>query len=453
MDEGGHGGACREPSSAQRAKAVTTSPLVAITAGARPGAWAGFGPAEDIEQIVQGVQNGSWVDGALGTAGAGLDALAAISDPVGALLQYGVAWMIDHVRPLSEALDWLAGDPGQISAHAQTWRNVATRMSDEADTLGRAVRWDVTEWMGAAGDAYRRHAGEKAQTLRALGRAAEGMALMTEGAGMLIGTVRIMVRDGIAMLVSRLVEYATELAGTLGLATPLVVEQVATLCASWATKITRWLKQLISSLHRLAHAMNELGERVGSLRQAGRTDTADLMGRKVTHPAARPRAPGRRPDDYLPAGDPIYHGTGSTAIGYDSATMRNFDVVQPEPGLHDVIVHGERNGTFRPGLVGEDGQNYPANFTDPNQIAAAVANNPNYTGGPVRLVSCHTGTVDPASGVPPAAQQVANSLGAPVTAPTNAVGVRTVGSGPQVPQIRSGGTWETFYPEVGGGAG
>lgn len=61
-----------------------------------------------------GVKNGSWVDGTLGVVGASRDGLAPMTDPVGALLQYGVAWIIEHVKPLSEALDWLAGDPVQI---------------------------------------------------------------------------------------------------------------------------------------------------------------------------------------------------------------------------------------------------------------------------------------------------------------------------------------------------
>jgi hypothetical protein len=29
--------------------------------------------------------------------------------------------------------------------------------------------------------------------------------------------------------------------------------------------------------------------------------------------------------------------------------MRNFDAVKPHPGYHDVVVHGEPDGTFRPG--------------------------------------------------------------------------------------------------------
>ena len=42
-------------------------------------------------------------------------------------------------------------------------------------------------------------------------------------------------------MVSRLIVYAGELIATVGLATPLVVEQVATLCAAWGARIARWL--------------------------------------------------------------------------------------------------------------------------------------------------------------------------------------------------------------------
>ena len=99
---------------------MTVNPLVAARVEGPKDAWAGVWIAEDIELIAQGVRNGSWIDTSLGVVGAGLDALAIVSDPVGALLQYGVAWITEHVKPLSEALDWLAGDPAQIAAHAGT---------------------------------------------------------------------------------------------------------------------------------------------------------------------------------------------------------------------------------------------------------------------------------------------------------------------------------------------
>jgi hypothetical protein len=423
-----------------------SSPLVATAPETGPGGWTGVWIAEDIEQIVQGVQSGSWIDGTLGTVSAGLDALAFVSDPIGGLLQYGIAWLIEHVEPLSEVLDRLAGDPAQICTQARTWRNVAESLRGDADELVRSARWDLGYWSGAAADAYRAHADRRARTLTALGRAADGMALITEGAGMLIGTVRIMVRDAIATVVSRLVVYAGELAGTLGVATPLVVEQVSTLCASWAARITHWLKSLLSSLRRLGDAMTRLADDITKLRRG-----MEPMGRRADwrDPATHPQAPSRTPDSHLPAGDPVYHGEGSTAIGYDSSTMRNFDAVRPEPGLHDVVVHGERNGLVRPGIIGADGVNMPGNFTHPYQVAEAVRNNPHYDGGPVRLIACHSGAVDAGAGVPPVGQQVADALAVPVMAPTNAVGVLPNGPPSQIPLMRGNGTWTMFYP--GGG--
>lgn len=246
---------------------MTVNPLVAARVDQPKSDWAGVWIAEDIELIAQGVENRSWVDGTLGVVGAGLDGLALVSDPVGALLQYGISWLIEHVRPLSEALDWLAGDPAQIAGHAQTWRNVASSLRAEADELARSVRFDLAEWSGAASDAYRRWASQRDQSLQALAKASDTMALITEGAGMLIGTVRMMVRDAVATVVSRLIVYAGELVGSLGLATPLVVEQVATLCASWAAKIARWLRELISSIRNLLREGGRLSELIEAVKR------------------------------------------------------------------------------------------------------------------------------------------------------------------------------------------
>jgi uncharacterized protein YukE len=245
---------------------VTVNPLVAGRVDQPKSAWAGVWIAEDIELIARGVENRSWVDGTLGVVGGGLDALAFVSDPVGALLQYGVAWLIEHVKPLSEALDWLAGDPGQIAAHAQTWRNVASSLRAEAESLGQAVRVDITDWSGVASDAYRSWAAQRGQSLEALARASDTLALMTEGAGLLIGTVRIMVRDAVATVVSRLIVYAGELIASVGLATALVAEQVSTLCAAWAARIARWLRELISSIRNLLREGDNLARLIELLK-------------------------------------------------------------------------------------------------------------------------------------------------------------------------------------------
>jgi hypothetical protein len=268
-------------------------PLVAVaTPGGSTDPWAGVWIAEDIETVLNGVRSGSWIDGTLGAVSTGLDALAFITDPIGGLLQYGVAWIMEHVRPLSEALDWLAGDPGQIAAQAQTWRNIAGALHERAGDLDRAVRWDTTEWVGGAAGAYRTWAGQQRDAVGALAVAAETMSAITEGAGMLVAGVRMMVRDAIAVLVSRLISYAAEEVFSLGLATPLVVAQVSTLCASWGARIAGWLRGLIRSLEHL----RGLGGRMSGAIEAIKKLLTRLRGRGngLTTPSGKPD-PGRKP--------------------------------------------------------------------------------------------------------------------------------------------------------------
>jgi hypothetical protein len=75
-----------------------------------------------------------------------------------------------------------------------------------------------------------------------------------------------MARDAVATVVSRLVVYAAEVVGSLGLATPLVVEQVSAVCASWAARIARWLRALINSLRKLMGESARLAELISELK-------------------------------------------------------------------------------------------------------------------------------------------------------------------------------------------
>ncbi|MBV1852022.1 hypothetical protein [Catellatospora tritici] len=85
--------------------------------------YSGVGIAETVDMIV--VEAGSWVDGVLGGVGTVAETAVWVLDPLGALVTAGFGWCVEHVEPLSQTLDWLAGDPDQISANAQTWHNLA----------------------------------------------------------------------------------------------------------------------------------------------------------------------------------------------------------------------------------------------------------------------------------------------------------------------------------------
>ncbi|MEU8213748.1 WXG100 family type VII secretion target [Micromonospora sp. NPDC049044] len=440
--------------------------------------YTGFGLAEDVADAVSGIESGSWIDSTIGGVATSMDALATVLDPLGSLVSWGVGWLLEHVKPLSDALDWLAGDPDQIAAYASTWRNVAKQSTDALSDLHAGVSAQLAEWDGASARAYQASMAGQIRAMEGIARAASGVASLVEGAGLLVAFVRELVRDLIADFVSvlavRLPLWLAEAGATLGIATPLVISQVSSLVAKWAARIGKLISALITSLRRLIPLLRRLDDLIdelnGLLRRSAHAEAGsppngavpgqqpetwgeadlDSMGRRSDwkDPSAHPYAP-PPPDANLPAGDPVYHRPNSTAIGYDGATMRNFDTVAPIPGHHDVVVHGVPSGLFRPGLLGADGADYPTNLTDPQQIADAIRANPHYDGGPVRLVSCHSGTVDPEAGLPPAAQRVADALGVPVMAPTDAVGVDRYGPVVQTPMIRGDGEWKTFYPNGG----
>jgi hypothetical protein len=249
------------------------------------GGWDGVWLAQDIGDIIDGVRSGDWVATSIGGFAASMDALAFVTDPLGSLVSWGVAWLMEHVKPLREALDWLAGDPGQIAGYAQTWHNVAGAVRQTAVDLATSVERDLAGWSGTAADAYRLRVARHRDTLDALGGAADGVGVVVEAAGLVVALVRQLVRDLIAEFVSilavRLWEWIAEEAGTLGIGTPWVVAQVSALVAKWVGKITKLLHALTSSLRRLAGRVDSIEKLIESLKSLFRRMTGPADGRSL----------------------------------------------------------------------------------------------------------------------------------------------------------------------------
>src|SRR5881275_1156438 len=86
------------------------NPLVAAPKDSTTGI-TGISIAESAVGLAHGIKSGDWVEVGLSAVGGALDVLAMVIDPLGTLASYGVSWLIEHVRPLKEALDWFAGHP------------------------------------------------------------------------------------------------------------------------------------------------------------------------------------------------------------------------------------------------------------------------------------------------------------------------------------------------------
>ncbi|MEU0882674.1 hypothetical protein ABZ345_29050 [Lentzea sp. NPDC005914] len=220
----------------------------------------GIGIADSAADLKAGIESGNWIDIGLGVAGVALEGLSIYVDPLGSLLSAGVSWLIEHVKPLSDALDWLAGNADLVGAHGRTWHNVGNAVSEVHDDYVRDVAADTSGWQGAAGDAYRAAAAKTADVLKGASSAANGFGSAVEMAGTVVGVVREFVRDLVADLVGRLIVWAAEVAATAGFAAPLVAAQAASAVARWGAKIGDIIKKLVRTINKLMPLLRQLGD-------------------------------------------------------------------------------------------------------------------------------------------------------------------------------------------------
>nr|WP_243788910.1 hypothetical protein [Saccharopolyspora gloriosae] len=98
---------------------------------------------ESVDETKKAIESGDWASGVMGAVGTGLDALGMALDPFGAVLAAGVGWLMEHVGPVSDALDALTGDPDEIKAHSETWKNVAAELDAVRAEMSDAVKADT----------------------------------------------------------------------------------------------------------------------------------------------------------------------------------------------------------------------------------------------------------------------------------------------------------------------
>ncbi|HVV22896.1 MAG TPA: RHS repeat-associated core domain-containing protein [Pseudonocardiaceae bacterium] len=215
---------------------------------------------DDAAGLYDGVQSGSWVEGGLSAFGVGMDVLTIAMNPVGTLISYGLNWLIEHVQPLQDALNQLAGDADQIQAYSKTWGNIATAVGKAAQDLTTAVKTDTANWTGQAADTYRANVTDKIDHINAAATCASTISTVVEMVGVLTAAVRMIVRDMVTQAVGDFIQDALEEAFSLGLGTPVVVAQVVEQVSEWITKITGVIKKLLNSVEALRPLMSKLEE-------------------------------------------------------------------------------------------------------------------------------------------------------------------------------------------------
>ena len=236
-----------------------TNPLVAQKKDSTT-AISGISILEAGQDLKQGIESGDWAATVLGAAGTAMEALAFVADPFGSILAAGVGWLMEHVRPLKEALDKLAGDPDQITAHSDTWANIAKEVGSVSADLSSQVKADIQSWTGPGADAYRKQADEVAKTLEGAAQACDGASSGVKTAGDVVAAVRMLVRDIIAEVVGHMVSWALQVIATLGIGLAWVVPQVVNLVAKTAKQIAELIKNLTKALGDLGKLLGKAGD-------------------------------------------------------------------------------------------------------------------------------------------------------------------------------------------------
>jgi RHS repeat-associated protein len=240
------------------------NPLVA-QAQSQTTAVTGIGIAESAGDLANGVKDGSWVEFGMGALGVGMEALSMVMDPIGTLAQYGASWLIEHVQPLKEALDWLAGDPPVIQSFADTWGNVAKEVGSVAADLSNEAKNGTAGWTGAGGDAYRAHVAEQTDAIAGAGTLADGISTGVMVMGQVVAMVRETVRDLVAELVGKLISWVLEEACSFGFATPLVAVQATTAITSTISKVSDLIRKLIKTIGNVTPKIRKIVDKLGEI--------------------------------------------------------------------------------------------------------------------------------------------------------------------------------------------
>ncbi|WP_244876292.1 WXG100 family type VII secretion target [Winogradskya consettensis] len=199
------------------------------------------------------MESGSWVDGVLAGGSLVGDAAATVIDPFSALLANGLGWVMEHFEPLRELLDKLAGIPDKVTAHAQTWANMAGSLQAMAEDLQSHLAADLPDWGGSAADSYQSMMTNNVDGLGALAVLADTMSAATQAAGNLVQFTRDIVRDLICDLVARVIVWAAEALAIVTI--PVVTAQIISAVAKWCARIFGYTGALISSLQNLTALM------------------------------------------------------------------------------------------------------------------------------------------------------------------------------------------------------
>jgi hypothetical protein len=201
----------------------------------------GSGLLKDAADLVTKVVSPDWAEGILAGVSAAYEVKDGLADPLAKLTSMGLGWVIEFFGPLRSVLDQLTGNQEQLNLIVETWSGIAGQMTTAADDLHDAYATDTAAWSGSAVAQYRLYCANQVDLYRAASATAMSVANNARMSGMVLTTVREIVRglitDAVGKAVSTIARYPPP-------ATPAAAPEITATVINTGNKITQWLNKL-----------------------------------------------------------------------------------------------------------------------------------------------------------------------------------------------------------------
>ncbi|NGY64502.1 hypothetical protein G7043_36885 [Lentzea sp. NEAU-D13] len=347
-----------------------------VNAGTGDNGWmTGISIAESAMDTFNGVKDGNWVEAGLGMVGLAADAAAMAIDPFGTLMSSAASFLMEHVQPLKDMLDWLAGDPPVIESYSATWGKVSEELGKIAEEYGALVASGAKGWTGAAAEKYLENSKVHGDALTGAASAAGTVGTVVGMMGMVVAFVREMVRDLIADLVGKLIAWVLEAAFSLGFGTPVIVAQAVAAISRWAAKIAKIVQDLLNTIKKVSPLLKRLVEVFEKIMKA-----VGKLARKVTGLDALSSG-NVRPGGFVQTGRPdIDAPSGAAGRGDDgSATPSSAtpDPNAPSPNAPGSSSPGPNTPSASSPGASSPGPNTPGSATPGPNTSSSSAPGPN----------------------------------------------------------------------------
>ena len=245
--------------------------------------WSGSRLIEDGFDLKEAFESKSWVSGGLAVAATAADTAAAVMDPLGEALSTGIGWIIEHLWPLKDWLNELAGDSDAVAAAASTWTNIGTKLNSCATSLDTVCSSRLAGQESLAVATFKTLQAGSASHLRMTGEVAGAISGGLTLASMIVRMVHDMVRDAIADVIGKLTSKAAIMAVSLGTAAPWAVSSVAADVSSWVTRLSKEVADVVLSsknLKKLLDKAENLFSRLGKKWESFKASRAEKKAAK-----------------------------------------------------------------------------------------------------------------------------------------------------------------------------